>query len=47
MYFKDLNADQEQQQLPEFNRAFKIIILINSLLILALGIHPDWLTNLL
>jgi NADH-quinone oxidoreductase subunit N len=47
MYFKDLTADQEQQQLPEFNRAFKIIILINSLLILALGIHPDWLTNLL
>jgi NADH-quinone oxidoreductase subunit N len=47
MYFKDVTAEQEQLQVPEFSRAFKLIILINSLLILALGIHPDWLTNLL
>jgi len=47
MYFKDVTAEQEQLQVPEFSRSFKLIILINSLLILALGIHPDWLTNLL
>jgi NADH-quinone oxidoreductase subunit N len=47
MYFKEVTSEQDQQQLPEFSRSFKLIILFNSLLIIALGIHPDWLTNLL
>jgi NADH-quinone oxidoreductase subunit N len=46
MYFKEGNADYENQA-PLFSGTFKVIMVLNSILILVLGIHPDWLTNLL
>jgi NADH-quinone oxidoreductase subunit N len=46
MYFKEGSIDDENQS-PVFSAAFKVIMVMNSILILILGIHPDWLTNLL
>lgn len=46
MYFREGGADDENQA-PVFSSSFKVIIVVNSILILILGIHPDWLTNLL
>jgi len=46
MYFREGGADDENQA-PVFSSSFKVIMVVNSILILILGIHPDWLTNLL
>ena len=46
MYFKEGNIDDDNQS-PVFSGAFKVIMVLNTVLILVLGIHPDWLTNLL
>ncbi len=46
MYFKE-SATGQEHELPDFSTSFKVIMVINAVLILALGIHPDWLTNLL
>lgn len=46
MYFREGGADDENQA-PVFSSTFKVIMVVNSILILILGIHPDWLTNLL
>jgi formate hydrogenlyase subunit 3/multisubunit Na+/H+ antiporter MnhD subunit len=46
MYFKE-SASGQEHELPAFSTSFKVIMVVNALLILALGIHPDWLTNLL
>ncbi|MEY4660279.1 MAG: hypothetical protein RLZZ42_231 [Bacteroidota bacterium] len=46
MYFREGGAEDENQA-PVFSSSFKVIMVLNSILILILGIHPDWLTNLL
>ena len=46
MYFREGSAEDENQA-PVFSSSFKVIMVLNSILILILGIHPDWLTNLL
>ena len=46
MYFREGGAEDENQA-PAFSSSFKVIMVVNSILILILGIHPDWLTNLL
>jgi NADH-quinone oxidoreductase subunit N len=46
MYFREGGVDDENQA-PVFSSSFKVIMIVNSIMILILGIHPDWLTNLL
>jgi len=43
MYFKEAIAEQE----IEFTPAFRLIMLSAAIMLLALGIHPDWLTGLI
>lgn len=43
MYFKEANTEQE----IEFTSAFRIIMFSAAIMLLALGIHPDWLTALI
>lgn len=42
MYFKDAETFEE----VEFSNGFKYMMLVNALLIILLGIHPDWLFSL-
>lgn len=45
MYFKE--AGELSVPAPEFNGRFKAMMVVCALLILVLGIHPDWLMDLL
>jgi NADH-quinone oxidoreductase subunit N len=42
MYFKDAESYEE----VEFTKGFKYMMVINAVLIILLGIHPDWLFSL-
>jgi NADH-quinone oxidoreductase subunit N len=43
IYFKESVRDEEVQ----FSKPFEYIMIINALLIIALGVHPDWLLSFL
>ncbi len=42
MYFKDAETYEE----VEFSKGFKYMMIINAVLLILLGIHPDWLFSL-
>jgi len=44
LYFKEVSSAAEE---ISFSKSFQVLLVINSILILALGIHPDWLIALL
>jgi NADH-quinone oxidoreductase subunit N len=45
MYFKEENTDSTEQ--ISFSVPFKVMMVINAILLLVLGVHPDWLIVLL
>ena len=44
LYFKEASSAAEE---ITFSKSFQVLMVINAILILALGIHPDWLIALL
>jgi NADH-quinone oxidoreductase subunit N len=45
MYFRE--AGEGSAVTPAFKGSFKVLMIVCAVLILALGIHPDWLMDLL
>jgi formate hydrogenlyase subunit 3/multisubunit Na+/H+ antiporter MnhD subunit len=41
MYFKD-EADATIEQVG-FSKSFQLLMVVNAIVLLVLGIHPDWL----
>jgi formate hydrogenlyase subunit 3/multisubunit Na+/H+ antiporter MnhD subunit len=41
MYFKD-EADATVEQVG-FSKSFQLLMVVNAIVLLVLGIHPDWL----
>jgi NADH-quinone oxidoreductase subunit N len=41
MYFKD-EADAIVEQVS-FSKSFQLLMVVNAIILLVLGIHPDWL----
>jgi NADH:ubiquinone oxidoreductase subunit 2 (subunit N) len=41
MYFKEENAESTEE--ISFTAPFKVMMVINAILLLVLGVHPDWL----
>jgi len=41
MYFKDEAEDKVEQVV--FSKSFQLLMVVNAIVLLILGIHPDWL----
>jgi formate hydrogenlyase subunit 3/multisubunit Na+/H+ antiporter MnhD subunit len=45
MYFKEENGQSLEE--VSFSPFFKVMMVVNAILLLVLGVHPDWLIMLL